>query len=243
MAFRKLLSALGVGAPEVETEPDRTRYLPGEEVTGTITLRGGAADAEIERLTAELVVRFESHLTESTYLHPVARRELTGPFTLRAGEVRTERLSLPLPLAVPLTHAGGRPLKGAYCAIRTELAVDKAVDRGDLDEMEVHALPSQAAVLGAFEALGFRFDEAEVKPGIALGSRQDVDWWQEIELSAPPGYGLDTVELLLAVLPDEIDVRPGTTVAPLTLRHEETADHAALTARLEAHLRSVFPPR
>lgn len=240
MAFRKLLSALGVGAPEVATELDRTQYLPGEEITGTVTVRGGEADVEIERLTVELLVRFEGHGDEARYLHRMASQEFPGPFTLAAGESRIEKFSIPLPLAMPLTHANGRPLQGAYCAVRTELAVDKAVDRADVDVVEVHALPSQAAVLRALEELGFRHREAEVKPGIAHNSRQGVDWWQEIELSFPAEYRLGTVELLLAVLPDEIDVRPGTSVAPLTLRHEETADHAALTARLDAYLRRSF---
>ncbi|MER7761059.1 sporulation protein [Streptomyces sp. NPDC097619] len=240
MAFRKLLSALGVGAPEVETVLDSVAVRPGGELSGTVTVRGGTVDVAVDRLAVELVVRFEGHGQEARYLHRMAEQVPAAGFTLAAGEVRTERFAFVLPLTLPLTHAEGRPLKGAYCAVRTELAVDNAVDRGDLDEVQVHALPSQEAVLRSFAALGFRYEEAEVKPGTAHGSRQDTPWWQEIELAFPAGYRPGTLELLLQVLPEELDVRPGTSVPALTLRHEETADQAALTARLDAHLRAHF---
>lgn len=157
MAFRRFLSALGVNAPEVETVLDHDQVRPGERVSATVTVRGGAVDVEVERLTVHLVVRFETQGEhEVRYDHGMARHDLAQSFTLRAGEVRTEQATFDIPLGMPLTHFAGQALKGAYSAVVTELAIDNAVDRGDEDLLEVHALPSQAAVLGAFEDLGFR---------------------------------------------------------------------------------------
>ncbi|MER6678940.1 sporulation protein [Streptomyces sp. NPDC000983] len=241
MAFRKFLSALGVSAPEVETVLDEHQVQPGQELSGTVTVRGGAVDVEIERFQAELVVRFENHGAEARYLHVVEAREFGAPFTLAAGEVRTHAFTFRLPLGMPLTHCDGERLRGAYSAVRTELAIDNAVDRGDLDEVEVHALPSQAAVLRAYQALGFRHVDTEVKPGRAMNSRQEVDWWQEFELAFPPGYRPAMLEMMIVTLPEVIDVCAGGWAPRLSLTHEEAAaDQAALNARLEAHMKEQY---
>ncbi|GAA3790217.1 sporulation protein [Streptomyces phyllanthi] len=244
MAFRKFLSSLGINAPEVETVLDRTVVRPGESLTANITVRGGGADVEIERFAVELVVRFESHgETEARYLNPIFTYTFDAPFVLRAGETRTEKVALELPWEMPLTHALGRPLTGAYSAVRTLLAIDGAVDRGDVDPVEVHALPAQDAVLRALEELGFRRVEAEVKPGHAHGTRQSADWWQEIEHRFPAAYGLKDVELLLVARESDLDVHPGTSAKRLTLPYEETTDHAVLTTRLDRYLREQFGVR
>ncbi|MEV7520719.1 sporulation protein [Streptomyces sp. NPDC091371] len=243
MAFRKFLSALGVGAPEVETVLDQDRVSPGGRVTATVTVRGGDVDVEVDRLAVTLAVRFETQgEAEVRYMHSVARQVPVGFFILRAGEVRTEQAVFDIPLGMPLTHIGGRGLKGAHCAVVTELAIERAVDRSDEDLLEVHALPAQAAVFQAFEDLGFRHRQAEVKAGRA-SARQEVGWWQEIEMQAPADYRLGTVELMLVALESELDVCPGSQVAPLALKYEETEDQAALTARIDAYLRESFPRR
>ncbi|GGZ10950.1 sporulation protein [Streptomyces nitrosporeus] len=241
MAFRRFLSSLGVGAPEVETVLDRHQVRPGERVTATVTVRGGDADVEIEHLTVRLAVRFESHgENEVRYMHPMAERTPARDFTLGAGEVRTEQVHFDLPLGMPLTHTDGRPLPAAYSAVVTELAVDRAVDRGDEDVLEVHALPAQAAVLGALDGLGCRIHQTEVKHGRA-NARQEVDWWQELEMRFPAAYGVGNVELTLVTLESELDVCPGSYAAPLALTYAETEDRAELAGRIDAYLRKTFP--
>lgn len=117
-------------------------------MSATITVRGGAADVEVERLTVLPVVRVETQGDhEARFNDRVDRIDLEKSFTLRAGEVRTERASFDIPSEMPLTHFDGRPLNQAYSAVITELAIDNAVDRGDEDPLEVHSLPSQATVL------------------------------------------------------------------------------------------------
>ncbi|MBC9714436.1 sporulation protein [Streptomyces sp. TRM66268-LWL] len=240
MAFRKLLSSLGINAPEVQTVLDNHIARPGEQLTATVAVRGGGADVEVERFTVELIVRFEAKDgQEEKYLNTVAQHTFEAPFTLRAGETRTEKVAFDLPLEMPLTHALGRPVPGAYSALRTELAIDKSVDKGDLDPVEIHALPAQDAVLRAMEELGFTLTEAEVKPGRARTTVQAVDWWQEIELKFPSEYERGTLELALIARESELDFNAGG-AERLTLPAALTDDPAALKARIDAHLRERF---
>jgi sporulation-control protein len=242
--FLKMV-ANGVNPPKVTCDLDRSQVRPGERLTARLVLEGGAADVVIRRFAVELVVRFESHgqggREEVRFLRTVGVREFPAPFGLAAGEKREEEAVFELPWEMPLTHTGGRRLKGAYSAVRTELAIDDAVDRGDLDEVQVHALPAQEAVLAAMTDIGFRHQEAEVKPGRSRGARHAVDWWQEIEVEFPAWkQGGRDLELILVTREDEIDVHPGSYVEKLTLRFGETADRAALAARLDAHMRAQF---
>ncbi|QGV80949.1 sporulation protein [Streptomyces ficellus] len=190
MAFRKFLSALGVNAPEVETVLDGMSARPGDRVVARTTLRGGGADVEITHLKLDVVSRFEDREPTSGWTRPgvVAAGHPVGPFTLRAGETRLFETDLHLPWETPLTHAFGMPVNGGRVAVRTELAVDNAVDRGDFDEFRVHALPAQETLLRILRDLGFRYDEAEVKRGVAQGGNQAVDFWQEFEFSWPAAY-------------------------------------------------------
>jgi sporulation-control protein len=45
MAFKKLMQAMGVGGPEVETVLHDPNTVPGGTVTGEVTLSGGTHDS------------------------------------------------------------------------------------------------------------------------------------------------------------------------------------------------------
>ncbi|MFH8367406.1 sporulation protein [Streptomyces sp. NPDC018031] len=244
MAFRRFLSSLGINAPSVETVPDRTAVRPGEQLGCTVTVRGGGADVTIERLTLQVVARFEDlEGGEHGWDNPGAllTSGVPGPFTLPAGATRTERVVFDLPWEMPLTHVlGGRRLRGARVAVRTELAVDNAVDKGDFDEFEVHALPAQDIVLQAYADLGFRFDEAECKQGTPSAAvRSQVGWWQEIEMWFPADYRRDGQnEIAFNARHDSLDLLTGGD-GLLTFDYREL-DPAQVTKVIDEHARSRF---
>jgi sporulation-control protein len=219
MALRTFLRTLGANAPKVETVLGGDRVRPGEELPYTVTLHGGGADVELERLAVELIIRLEDkEETESGWTNPHVLLEnvLAGPRTLEAGEVRRLDGTFRLPWEMPFTHSRGLRVKGPRCAVRTRLEIDNAVDRGDFDEVEVHALPAQDAVLQAFAELGFRMEEAEVKAGM-LGNQktQTLPFWQENEHWFPPAYNWGSgaeAQLEVAVItpgPDTVEVVTG----------------------------------
>ncbi|TMQ89680.1 hypothetical protein ETD83_38900 [Actinomadura soli] len=181
MAFRTFLSSFGVNAPEVTTILESDEVRPGGTVHARVSVKGGGADVRVERIAVQVVTRVEAaEATEKSWDNPgvVAVQSLPA-FELAAGEAGEHRVAIEVPWEMPITHALGRRLRGTRAAVRTILEIGRAVDRGDFDEIAVHALPAQDLFFGAYEALGFRFDEAEVKTGRVNGGRnQTSKFWQ-----------------------------------------------------------------
>ncbi|MFF8829173.1 sporulation protein [Streptomyces sp. NPDC015131] len=239
MAFRKFLSALGVGAPEVETTLSTAAVRPGDRLEGRVTLRGGGADTTIQRLGLEVVGRFEDLESDSGWKNPgvLVASHPVGPFTLRAGETAHWDLGFDLPWEMPLTHALSMPVNGGRVAVRTEVAIDNAVDRGDFDEFRVHALPAQDRLLRILRERGFRYDEAELKRGYAEGADQAVDFWQEFEFWWPAAYELTgQLEVQFVAREHDLDLHLGT-AARLTFAYDDTGDWSA---RVHEHLVASF---
>jgi sporulation-control protein len=194
-----MLGALGVGAPSVDTVLATPRVRPGGPLGGEVRLKGGEFDAEIEHITLGLVARVELEHGdgEHTGFGEFTRVQVSGPFTLHKGEDRVIGFQTEVPWEAPISEIGGRHLAGMELGVRTELAIAKAVDKGDLDMVAVEPLPSQSRVLQAFADLGFQFKSADLEVGYVHGARQALPFYQEIEFYPPPRYGGVTGEVEL----------------------------------------------
>ncbi|GGK81414.1 hypothetical protein Sme01_63260 [Sphaerisporangium melleum] len=199
MVFKRMLGAFGVGAPSVDTVLADPRVRPGGPLDGEVRLKGGDFDAEIEHITLGLVARVELEHGdgENTGIGEFTRVQVSGPFTLRKGEDRVIGFQVPVPWEAPISEIGGEHLAGMELGVRTELAIAKAVDKGDLDMVAVEPLPSQLRVLQAFLDLGFRFRSADLEVGYVHGARQELPFYQEIEFYPPPRYAGLTGEVEL----------------------------------------------
>ncbi|MFF5205586.1 sporulation protein [Streptosporangium sp. NPDC000396] len=210
MVFKRLLGAFGVGGPSVDTVLSVSRVSPGGFLTGEVRIKGGEFEAEIEHISLGLVARIEMEHGEGEHsgLGEFFRAEVSGPFTLGIGEERAIPFRVPVPWETPLTEVEGQPLNGMAMGVRTELAIAKAVDKGDLDLFSVAALPSQEAVLVAFSRLGFHFRSADLEAGHLYGVQQQLPFYQEIEFYPPPQYAgrVNEVELTFVATPGGLDV-------------------------------------
>lgn len=183
MVFKRMLGAFGVGAPSVDTVLSTPRIQPGGLLAGEVRLRGGDFDADIEHVTLGLVARAEAESGESelTGLAEFFRAAVSGPFTLRTGEERVLPFEVAVPWETPISEIDGHHLTGMAIGVRTELAIAKAVDKGDLDMVAVAPLPSQARVMQAFLQLGMGFKAADLEMGALYGVPQQLPFYQEIE--------------------------------------------------------------
>ncbi|MEV4174330.1 sporulation protein [Nonomuraea sp. NPDC049709] len=183
MVFKRMLGAFGVGAPSVDTVLPTPRTRPGGTLEGEVRLKGGDFDAEIEHITLGLVARVEIEHGggEAAGLSQFSSARVSGPFTLRKGEERTVDFRIPVPWESPISEIGGQPLTGMAVGVRTELAIAKAVDKGDLDMVAIEPLPSQLRILEALLQLGFGFKSADLEAGHLYGVRQELPFYQEIE--------------------------------------------------------------
>lgn len=225
MVFKRLLGAIGVGGPSVDTVLDGEAIRPGGALSGQVRLRGGGAAAEIEEIGLELLARVEAERAEGESEGTVAfeRYVVGGGFRLGADEERSVPFSVTVPWETPVTELYGQPL-GVVLGVRTELAVADARDRGDLDPLIVRPLPVQEAVLEALGQLGFGFRSADLELGRIGGTGQRLPFYQEIELTPPPRYAHAVTEIELTFLTTasglevvlEADKRGG----PLTPGHD-----------------------
>ncbi|WP_426503597.1 sporulation protein [Dactylosporangium sp. McL0621] len=198
MVFKKMLAALGVGGPSVDTVLDTPTARPGGFLDGHVHIQGGDADARIEHVVLALA-------TGALDLH---RESVADHFTVRAGTTESIPFRLAVPWETPITSVYDRPLRGMVMGVRTELEIAGARDKGDLDPVSITPLPAQQAILDAFAELGFRFKHAEVEHGHLQGVPQRLPIHQEIEFWPPDRYAgrVNEVELTFVADPDGLEV-------------------------------------
>ncbi|MBG6089163.1 sporulation protein [Actinomadura viridis] len=238
VVFKKMMGALGVGGPKVDTVLAVPRCRPGEELAGEVRVTAADYAVEVQRVTLGLVTRMEIEHEEgeSGGVVEFHRADVAGAFRLAAKEDRVIPFRLPVPWETPVTEVYGQPLHGMAMGVRTELAVAKAVDKGDLDPVAVVPLPSQERVLEGFERAGFTFKSADVEHGHIHGVVQELPFYQEIEFYPPPAYAgrINEVELTFVADPGglavvlEADKRSGLfgssdQILSVRLGHEEAA--------------------
>ena len=219
MVFKKLLRAMGVGGPSVETVLASPDCRPGGILEGHVQVIGGDHDIDVEYVAIGLLTRVEqtSGDTEFTTDQEFHRQRLTGSFRLDEGARYDVPFHFEVPWETPITEVYGQHLHGMTMGLSTELEIAHAVDRSDLDAVAVHPLPAQERILEALLRLGFRFHRADVERGRVHGVHQTLPFYQEIEFHPPAAYARGINELEVTFLPTpsllqvvlEVDKRGG----------------------------------
>ncbi|MDM4718066.1 sporulation protein [Micromonospora sp. WMMA1363] len=258
MVFKRLMQAMGVGGPSVETVLANPNCRPGGQLEGTVHVAGGDHPVDISYVALGLVTRVEVESGDNDYetTEEFHRQHITGSFRLEAGQRYDVPFRFDVPWETPLTELYGQHLRGMTMGLRTELEVARAVDKGDLDAVAVHPLPSQERILEAFLRLGFRFARADVERGHIYGVRQTLPFYQEIEFYPAPQYasGINQLEVTFVTDPHqiqvvlELDKRGGLftegrdAFGRFSVDHV-TADRTDWTAQLDAWLRQSLQRR
>ncbi|RLK54871.1 sporulation protein [Actinokineospora cianjurensis] len=208
--FKRMLSAFGVGGPSVDTVLDSPHVGPGGTLTGRVRVKGGSADVEIGQAVLALQgrVEVEHHGGEAAGTGELLRFVVAERLRVSANQDLDVPFQLPVPWEAPITAVGGSPLPGMNLGLRTDLVIAGAPDKGDLDPVVIHPLPSQDRVLDAFGALGFRFAKADLEVGRLHGVPQQLPVYQEIEFYAPPQFSgrISQVELTFVATPHELHI-------------------------------------
>ncbi|MFR9730320.1 sporulation protein [Saccharopolyspora sp. MS10] len=208
--FKKMLRAFGIGGPTVDTVLTEPHVFPGATLAGEVRITGGDGEVDIERVTlrfeakAELERGDEQHDATVEFLHVVVAES----FRFEAEEHKVIPFAVPIPWETPINVVDGQQLPGVLLGVRTELAVARGVDKGDLDGLFVAPLPSQSRVLDAFGALGFQFKSTDLEIAQLYGVDQQLPMFQEIEFFPPPQYQerINEVELTFVADPEGVHV-------------------------------------
>jgi sporulation-control protein len=211
MVFKRLLQAMGVGGPSVETVLTNPNCRPGGVLEGQVQVIGGGEHAiDVEYVSIGLVTRVEIETGDSEYNadQEFHRQRLTGSFKLDPGARHEIAFQFDVPWQTPITEVFGQHLYGMTMGLATELEVARAVDKSDLDAVAVHPLPAQERILDALLRLGFRFSRADVEHGRVCGVDQQLPFYQEIEFFPPSVYagGINQLELTFLPTPERLQV-------------------------------------
>ncbi|MFJ5234477.1 sporulation protein [Kitasatospora sp. NPDC088391] len=210
MVFKRLLGALGVGGPTVDTVLAGPGVFPGGTVHGQVNLVGGEREAVVNGVALCLAARVEVEYEdgEGHRTQEFGRVEVCGPLRLGAKEQRVVPFAFPVPWETPLTAVGGQRLAGMALGVRTDVDIAGQLDRGDTDPLEVEPLPVQRRVLEALDALGFRFHRADLEAGHIRGTGQVLPFYQEIEYRAAPRFAdrCNEVEVSFVTGPHRVEV-------------------------------------
>jgi sporulation-control protein len=203
VVFKRMLQALGVGGPSVETELAAPDCRPGGYLEGHVQIHGGDHAVDVEYVAIGLITRIEVESGDAEYNadQEFHRQRLTGSFRLDPGARHDVPFRFDVPWETPITEVYGQHLHGMTMGLATELEVARAVDKSDLDTVAVHPLPAQERILDALLRLGFRFSRADVERGRVYGVDQVLPFYQEIEFHPPSAYAEAINELELTFLP------------------------------------------
>lgn len=210
MVFKRMLKALGVGGPSVDTVLANPNCRPGGQLEGQVHIAGGDHDVDIEYVSLGLVTRVEVESGDSEYnaTQEFHTQRVTGSFKLPAGAKHSVPFRFDVPWETPITEVYGQRLAGMTMGLRTELEVARAVDKGDLDDVMVHPLPAQERILDALARIGFRFQRADNESGRIYGVQQSLPFYQEIEFWPAPQYAnaINQLELTFLATPQHLQV-------------------------------------
>ncbi|HEU4349389.1 MAG TPA: sporulation protein, partial [Actinoplanes sp.] len=210
MVFKRMMRAMGVGGPSVETVLANPNCRPGGYLEGTVQVVGGDHATDIEYLAIGLITRVEVESGDSEYRtdQEFHRQRLTGSFRLDPGARHEVPFRFDVPWETPITEVYGQHLHGMTMGLTTELEVARAVDKSDLDAVAVHPLPAQERILDALLRLGFRFSRADVERGRVHGVQQQLPFYQEIEMYSAPQYAskINEVEITFVTNPQGVEL-------------------------------------
>ncbi|WP_374537543.1 sporulation protein [Micromonospora aurantiaca (nom. illeg.)] len=258
MVFKRLMQAMGVGGPSVETVLANPNCRPGGELAGRIQVVGGDHPVDVSYIALGLVTRVEVESSDSEYdvNQEFGRAQVTGAFRLEPGQRHDVPFRFQVPWETPLTDLYGQHLHGMTMGLRTELEVARAMDKGDLDPVAVHPLPAHERLLEALLRLGFRFARADVERGHIYGLHQQLPFYQEVEFYPAPQYAGAMNQLEVTFVTDprqvhvvlELDKRGGLftegrdAFGRFTVDHA-TADRTDWAAQLDGWLRQSLSRR
>ncbi|MGI9278642.1 MAG: sporulation protein [Endozoicomonas sp.] len=198
----KLKASLGFGAAKVDTVLDNIALNQGEELAGTIYIKGGDVEQTIDaiKLTFNTEVKEESDSGVSYQTFPLGEMAITDTFVIHPGEEKPIPFTWQLHEETPITALNTRNNQSRFW-VETQLDIEFAIDPSDRDYIEVHplpvALPVVAGIIHTIEQAGFELEKADIEKGFLQGNdfSSHSGCYQEIEFLKSGFIGSKEIEL------------------------------------------------
>ncbi|HEX7063595.1 MAG TPA: sporulation protein [Bacillales bacterium] len=199
--FNKLKASIGIGAATVDTVVDNDTYTQGETVSGTVKVKGGDVEQELNGIDlyfmTTVIVEGEDSEYEDEYCFEVLR--VGSDIKVQPGQDLDLPFSTDLPLDTPITNGV------MQVWIRTQVDISMALDPKDLDPIKVLPSKTYQSFLDAVSELGFHIRKVKnVKTHhVAIGVAQKSEY---IPLEGPFRGELDELEFVVFPASDGLRV-------------------------------------
>lgn len=177
--FKKLLNKMGIGSASVNLVLNQDRARIGEDIVGTIMIKGGNSETKIDAVNVNFTMNSRRGNDEQT--HEIAKINVVRGLVVQAGE----DLQFPFRYTLPVVPQSSSFVK---YTLHTELDIPGAVDKHDFDDFYVLPAQSVAVIQEAIHHLGFepkqdsgelegQFQKFEYKPiaGQFLGRLSELE--------------------------------------------------------------------
>lgn len=170
------------GGASVDAVLGDNRVHPGGQLQGVVNVQGGKTALNINGIELALQARVRYQTDDGTTYRDVefGKNVVCGAFQLSPGATQQLQFQFQVPWETPFTTAAGTPFPDVRVGLVTTLDIAKAVDKGDVDPLAVHALPSHEAILMGAARIGFELRKVEVDggrtPGAALPFHQELEF-------------------------------------------------------------------
>ncbi|MBV7300189.1 sporulation protein [Enterovibrio paralichthyis] len=196
--FKKLKASLGIGGATVDTVLHNESLYQGETLRGTVNIKGGGAEQEIDAITLKLCteVKVESDSGVSYQPFVLGHLRANDPFVIQPGEEKQVPFEFKLHDETPITAVNTRNNQ-SHVWIETTLDIDFAIDPTDRDHLQVRPLPSVQRAMNILEREGFKMVKADVEKGQLRGNgfTSQSGCYQELEFQSSGMFSRKEIEL------------------------------------------------
>ncbi|WP_269078744.1 sporulation protein [Endozoicomonas numazuensis] len=186
---------------------DHVALKQGDELTGTIYIKGGDVEQTITAisLTFNTEVKEESDSGVSYQTFPLDEMAMTSSFVIHPGEEKSIPFTWPLHEETPITGLNARSNQCRFW-VETQLDIEFAIDPSDRDYIEVQPLPVIASIIHTIEQAGFDLEKTDVEKGFLQGNgfSSHSGCYQEIEFLKSGFIGSKEIELSFILADNEI---------------------------------------
>ena len=199
--FNRVLASIGIGSAVVDTIIEEKEFVPGSEIKGVVTIRGGNVEQEVDSIylslkTFIIVTHDDKKVRRDVELKQI---RLTDSVLILPDETKELPFSIHIPYCTPIS------LQSNLVWLQTVLDIKNAIDPKDTDYIQVKPNKLMSSLLDTVQSLGFRNREVttEKAPRFLQYITPIV---QEFELVPTSGIfrgKLDELEVILIPENDE----------------------------------------
>lgn len=144
--FKKLLNKMGIGLASVNLVLESDRVRVGDEILGTIMIKGGSAETKIDAVN--VIVNMKTRHGDDETIHELAKLQTVQHLVVHEGDDLQFPFRYPLPLV---------PQSSPYVkySLHTELDIPGALDKHDFDDLIVFPAEPIGILQEALHHLGF----------------------------------------------------------------------------------------